>query len=442
MRQRYNLRDWHKPWRNSFFGIILIFVTILMVIILPYLPVFSQSPHAATQSSVTLSFMMVAAEADKIQNLVQQFEAENPDIHLNVVLGPRTTNDVEDLYTASFLLGTSPYDLVFADVVWAPKFAAAGWLMDLSDRLPDTALTKLMPAEQTAGKVDGKLYWVPFRSDIGMLYYRTDLLAAAGLQPPETTEDLFRVSHTLQEQGLVDWGYVWQGFQYEGLVTVFVEMLQGYGGFWIDQANQTVGLDQPQSIAAAQFLRDTIEQGISPPGVTNYVEYDTLRLFRSGKVAFLRNWPFVWAEVNNPDSPINGQVAIKPMVHAPGQSSGACHGGWGFGIASTTQHPEEAWKVIEFFTREDIQKQFVIEHGYVPTRRSVFTSPELLQKYPHYQQLYQVANQPVSRPPIRQYAQVADVLQRYVSLVITGQLSAESAMQKAAQETRLLLNWT
>lgn len=429
-------RSIRQTWRRT----ILISGLSLTLLVSVIVVLFCSTPSLA-QSPVSISFMMIAAEASRIQSLVQEFEANNPDIDLNVVLGPRTTNDVEDLYTASFLLGSSPFDLVFADVVWAPKFAAAGWLLDMSDRLSSAEQAEFMSADISAGRVEGGLYWIPFNSNVGMLYYRTDLLEAAGLQPPETVEDLFTVSQALQQQGLVDWGYVWQGFQYEGLVTVFVEMLRGFGGFWVDDATQTIGLDQPESIATAQFLRDTIERGISPPGVSNYIESDSLRLFSSGKVAFLRNWPFVWTEVNRPESAIRGKVGLKAMVHLPGQPSGACHGGWGFGISATTKHPEEAWRVIQFFTREATQQKFVLEQGYVPTRRSVYTNAEVLQKYPHYQQLLAVAHQAVLRPPTRQYAQLSDILQRYLSLVITGQLPAAEAMQKAAQETRQVLNW-
>lgn len=395
----------------------------------------------AFSQPVTITFLVIAAEADRLQILIDDFEAQHPDIHLNVVPGPRTTNDVEDLYTTSFLLGKAPYDLIYADIIWASKFAAAGWLQDLSPRISDQELAAFMPTDVAGGKVENGFYWMPFRSDVGMLYYRTDLLEAAGLQPPETFAELVSASQILQQKGLVDWGYLWQGAQYEGLATVFVEVVKGFGGFWIDLAAQQVGLDQPAAIAATQYLRDLIEQGISPPGVTNYVEYDTLRLFRSGKAAFLRNWPFVWTEVNRSDSPVRGKVALKSMIHAPDQEGGSCQGGWGFGMATMTQHPEAAWQVIKFFTSEASQRKFVLDQGYVPTRRSLFTDAQILQQYPHYNQLLAVADRAVLRPPIRQYAQVSDVLQRYLSAAITGRLSAEQAMQRAAQETRQILKW-
>lgn len=391
---------------------------------------------AVSQQPITIRFLVRAVEADQLQLLIDDFEAQNPDIRLDVVRGPNAADSVEDLYTASFLLGDSPYDLVYSDIVWIPKFAAAGWLMDLSDRVSEDERDQFLDADVEAGQVEGGFYRMPFRSDVGMLYYRTDLLNEAGLAPPDTFDELIQASRTLQDQGLVEWGYVWQGLQYEGLSAGFTEILAGHGGFWIDPETLEVGLDQPEAIAAVEFLKTVITSDISPPGVTNYLEEDTLRVFRNGNAAFLRNWPYVWPEVNKESSQIRGDVALKPMVHAPGEASAACQGGWGFGIAKETDHPDEAWRVVDFFTSEESQRKFVLEYGYVPSRRSLFTDPQILGKYDHYDELLEVAETAVLRPPIGQYAQASDILQRYLSSAISGQLTAEQAMQRAAGETR------
>ncbi len=392
-----------------------------------------------SQQPVTISFLVRAVEGDQLKSLIDEFEAENPDIRIDAVRGPNAADSVEDLYTASFLLGDSPYDLVYADIVWIPKFAAAGWLTDLSDRVSEEERADFLNADVKAGEIQGGFYRMPFRSDVGMLYYRTDLLEEAGLEPPETFEDLIQSSKTLQEQGIVDWGYVWQGLQYEGLAAGFTEVLAGHGGFWIDPETREVGLGEPEAIEAVEFLISTIQEDISPPGVTNYLEEDTLRVFRNGNAAFLRNWPYVWPEVNKDASRIQGDVALKPMVHAPEESSAACQGGWGFGVSNQTAHPDEAWRVVEFFTSKESQRKFVLDYGYVPSRRSLFTDPEVLAKYDHYDELLEVAETAVLRPPIGQYAQASDILQRYLSAAISGQMSAEEAMTQAAGETQRIL---
>ncbi len=392
------------------------------------------------QQPVTLNLLMTAPDAQPWQQgLVKDFEAENPGIRINIIEGPNATNLLEDLYTSAFILGQSPYDLINMDVIWTPKFAAAGWLLDLSDRITPEELAAFSQKDVEGGRYEGRLYRIPMRSDVGMLYYREDLLREAGLNPPETFQDLMRISQTLKQAGKANWGYVWQGRQYEGLVAMFLEVLEGFGGYWVNPNTLEVGLDRPETLQAIEFLRNTVDEGISPPGVTTYQEEETRRFFQSGQAVFLRSWPYVWPLANQPGSPINGKIAIQPMVHAPGQSSAACLGGWGLGIAKSSPHPEEAWKAIQYFTGREAQRRFILTAGFVPSRRELFTDPEIVAKYPHYPQLLEVVDQAVLRPPIAQYAQTSDILQRYLSAALTGRMSPESAMQSAANETRRLL---
>jgi len=393
---------------------------------------------AFTQQPVTLKVLVQALESTQWQPIINSFHQTHPKIRLEVVKAPNNSNLVEDLYTSAYLLGDSPYDLVYMDVVWVQKFAAAGWLEDLTKKVDPQKLTDYIQGDVQGGKYQNKLYRMPFRTDVGMLYYRTDLLEKAGLKPPKTFQDLLTTSQTLQDQNLAQWGYVWQGKQYEGLAAMFTEILQGYGGFWVNPETQAIGLDAPESIEAVKFLRQTIKQGISPPGVTTYAEEETRRLFESGNTVFLRNWPYVYALASN--SPIAGKYGIQPMVHLPGKQSGACLGGWGFGISKSSKHQRQAWQVIQYFNQPDIQRQYFLETGYVPSRKSLFTDDTLVAKYNYLPALLQGAENAVLRPPIPQYAQVSDILQRYLSAALTGSKTPEAAMKAAAGETRTLLN--
>ena len=394
---------------------------------------------ALTQQPVTVTILLNAIEVSQWAPLVKEFEAKNPDIRLEIVEGPNATDLVENLYTSAFLLGDSPYDLVYMDIVWTPKFAAAGWLMDLSNRISSEQLADFLAEDVNGGRYQGGLYRIPVRSDVGMLYYRKDLLEQGGYQPPETFTQLMQISQDLQKQGKAKWGYLWEGRQYEGAAATFVEALQGYGGFWINPNTGNVGLDQPAGVQAVEFLRDTIQQGVSPAGVITYGEEEVRRLFQVGEAVFMRSWPYAWPLGNSADSPTRGKFAIKPMVHDLGKNSGACQGGWGLGIAKTTKHPEAAWRAIAFFSSEAVQRQLVLATGYVPSRRSLFNDPQIVAKYSHYPAMLEVVEKSVLRPPIPQYAQASDILQRYLSAALTGKLSPERAMKAAADETRRLL---
>jgi multiple sugar transport system substrate-binding protein len=411
-----------------------IFVAVLLgIILLSILPATPQQP-------VVLNLLITAPDAEPWKKgILKDFEAKNPGIRINLVEGPNATNLLEDLYTSAFILGDSPYDLINMDVIWTPKFAAAGWLLDLSDRITKEELAAFSPKDIEGGRVEGKLYRIPMRSDVGVLYYREDLLKQAGFQPPETFSDLLKISQTLQKQGKVRWGYVWQGRQYEGLAAMFVEVLEGFEGFWVNPKTLEVGLDKPETLQAIAFLKETIEKGISPSGVTTYIEEDTRRFFQSGEAAFLRSWPYVWPLANAENSPIKGKIAIKSMVGLTPTRGGACLGGWGLGIAKSSKHPEEAWKAIQYLTSEQAQRQFILNAGFVPSRRSLFTDPQIVAKYPHYPELLEIEDRAVLRPPIPQYDQASDILQRYLSAALTNRMTPKSAMEAATNETRQLL---
>ena len=392
------------------------------------------------QQPVRLSMMLQGQEIPNWELIVNDFEAANPDIKVDLIEGPNATNLREDLYTTSFLLGDSPYDLIYMDIVWAPKFAAAGWLLDMTDRITETELEDFMQGDVDGGRYEGGLYRMPFRSDGGMLYYRQDLLDAAGFDPPETTADLIKISQALQSQKKAKWGYLWQGKQYEGAAAMFVEMLEGFGGYWVNPETKEVGLDSDAAIAALQFLQTTVADKISPPGTTASDEEVARNLFQTGDAVFMRNWPYAWKLGNTePSSKIQGKFGIKPMVHGAGFQSGACQGGWGLGIAKTTRHPDAAWRAVEYFSSTEAQRKFILASGFVPSRKALFTDPALVAEYAYLPDLQKVIDSSVLRPPIAQYAQASDILQRYLSAALTGSQTPAEAMQAAAQETRQLL---
>ncbi|MEG4087811.1 ABC transporter substrate-binding protein [Microcoleus sp. Pol12B4] len=394
---------------------------------------------ALTQQPVVLTMLMQGQDIVNWKPFVKEFEQKNPDIRINLIEGPFDTNLIENLYTSAFLLGESPYDIINMDIVWVPKFAAAGWVSDLTDRIPPEQLSKFIQGNVEGGRYRGKLYRIPHASDAGMLYYRKDILEQAKIPAPKTFEEMVKISQNLQKQGKATWGYLWQGKQYEGVSAMFVEVLSGFGGFWANPQTFEVGLDKPEAIKAVEFLKNTIASGISPPGVTTYGEEETRLLFQNGKALFLRNWPYVWKLANAEGSNVRGKIAIEPMLSSIGQTGGSCLGGWGWGIAKTSKHPEQAWKAIQYLTSEETQRKFILETGLIPSYKSLFTNKEIVAKYPHYPQLLKVVERPALRPPLAQYAQASDILQRYLSSAFTGRMSAEQAMKAAASETRNLL---
>ncbi|MEO1184813.1 MAG: extracellular solute-binding protein, partial [Cyanobacteria bacterium J06636_27] len=124
-----------KILQNLNFKVLAIFIIVLFGMI-----TFSSHP-AQTQEPVTLNLLMTAPDAEPWkQGIIKDFEAKNPGIRINIIEGPNATNLLEDLYTSAFILGDSPYDLINMDVIWTPKFAAANWLLDLTDKITEEEL--------------------------------------------------------------------------------------------------------------------------------------------------------------------------------------------------------------------------------------------------------------------------------------------------------------
>jgi multiple sugar transport system substrate-binding protein len=394
---------------------------------------------ALAQQPVVITLMAQGQVLANWKPFFEEFQSKNPDIRLQLIEGPFDTNLQENLLTSAFLLGESPYDILNLDIVWVPKFAAAGWLRPLDDLVSPQQLAEMIENNVEGGRYKGKLYRIPTNSDAGVLYYRTDLLEQAGAKPPETFQQMVTLAQQLQSQQNATWGYLWQGKQYEGVSAMFVEVLEGFGGFWVNPDTLEVGLDQPQAIQAVEFLRNTINKGLSPRGVTTFGEEETRFMFDNGQAVFLRNWPYVWKLANQEDSKVKGKIGIKPMLQGANQRGGSCLGGWGFGISATTNHPKEAWRVIQYLSSKETMRQFVLDTGQISSYKSLFTEPEIVAKYPHFPQLLKAVQQSVLRPPVAQYAQASDILQRYLSAAFTGGMAPKEAMQSAARETRGLL---
>lgn len=389
--------------------------------------------QATTIESV--SFLMAAPFADATQDLVKQFNQEHRGvINLKVIRGPLETEAMSDLAISSLLLGKAPFDVLLMDVTWLPKYAAAGWMVPLEDYFNDNDINELATGAREGNSYNDHLYRWPLTADMGLLYYRTDLMD----QPPETPEDLILMSQSLQKHQKVDWGYVWQGRQYEGLSCVYLEMIDGFGGDWLQTSTNQIGLNSTPGVEAAAWLQDLIDQGVSPEAVTNYAESEALQSFKVGDSAFMRNWPYAWAELQKSDSAVKGNVGITTMVAEPGHST-ATLGSWGLAVLQGSSHVEASIEAIRFLTSESAQKELFLKYGYTPTQQRVFDDPQLLQESPILAEFGKALKVAKPRPQTPLYAQISDVLQRQLSSILTREQTPQLGMDIADINTKQIL---
>ena len=396
-------------------------------------------PPGGREAGPRITIMVPASERPFWIPLAESFESRNPGLRVVLREGPNSTDLRENLHTAALLAGDDSLDLVYMDVTWTAKLAAAGWLLPLERWLPEGAAQAFLPAALEAGRVGGRLYRIPLRSDLGLLYYRRDLLEQAGRPPPRSFAELLALSRSLQSPPAL-WGFVWPGSQYEGLVCFFLEVLHGHGGFWIEPRTLEVGLDRPEAAAALEFLRRCRrEEGITPPGVTTYKEEESRRLFQDGRAVFLRNWAYAWRLSQREDSAVRGKVGVVLMPHAPGGASGAVLGGWGLGVSRFSRHPDQAAAFLLHASSLESQRVLCAPTGYAPARLDAYRDPELLAANPFLAELEGLVRSTIARPAIPRYALASDILQRRLSGALAGLLEPEDALRSAARETRALL---
>ena len=383
-----------------------------------------------------VSILMPSSFTDASAELVKTFNREHRGrIHLNLIRGPLNTESISDLAISSLLLGDAPFDALLMDVTWLPKYAAAGWLEPLDPWFDQADQEQLVEGARLGNDYDGHLYRWPLVADVGLLYWRTDLMK----EPPKTPDELVSVAGQLVQTNAVANGFVWQGRQYEGLSCDFLEVLQGFGGEWMDTTTNTMQLDTPEATGAAAWLNDLINEGISPYAVTNYAESESLQAFKSGDAALMRNWPYAWAELQKDDSNVKGNVGISLMVAQPGERPGATLGSWGLSLMRQSPHQEAAVEAIRYLTNEASQRTRFLNNGYSPTQANLFSDPEMLKSSPVLPELEVALNHAVVRPPTPLYAQLSDVVQRELNGLFTETGSADEAMATSQQRSQTLL---
>lgn len=396
------------------------------------LPVAACGPagEAPSDGPVTLRLLEGIDPGGGWQELARRFSAEHPGVRVEVVAGPPSSDTRQDMYATAFLAGDATWDLVSMDVVWVAKFAAAGWLLPLENRLAPAEREAFLGPVMEASWWRGRLWRVPLTSDAGMLYYRSDLVA----EPPATAAELVRLARDLQTPPEL-WGFVYQGREYEGLVCDFLELVWGFGGRLLDDDGR-VAIDGPRAVQALEWWVATVRgpEPVAPGGVTTYQEEESRHLFQEGRALFMRNWPYAYSLLHGEGSAVAGKVGIAPMVHGPGGESAATLGGFGLGISAFTPHPEEAWAFIRFATGESGQKLLHLRNGFVPSRRALFADPEIVAASPHYPRLVGILERARPRPVHPSYAEISDAVQRHVSAALVGGEEPAAALAAAARE--------
>jgi len=333
----------------------------------------------------------------------------------------------------------SKADIYQIDVCWPGM--AAPHAVDLKKYFTEQDMAQFFPRIVENNTVNGRLIGIPFFTDAGLLYYRTDLLEKYGYkEPPQTWEELTTEAARIQagerSSGDADfWGFVWQGNSYEGLTCDGLEWIYSYGGGTIIERDGTVSIDNSAALKALQMAKSWIGT-ISPRGVTNYKEEESRNVWQAGHAAFMRNWPYAYALGNNQQSPITGKFAVT--VLPKGGSDGkhaATLGGWQLMVSKYSKNPDAAADLVRYLTSAEIQKRDAIELTRLPTRPALYQDKDVLANVPWFGSLLPVFKNAVARPSTilkGDYNQFATIFFNNLNEVLNGQKSEEDALRSIA----------
>jgi multiple sugar transport system substrate-binding protein len=379
---------------------------------------------------------------ESMRRLVDRFQRENPGLSVVDEYLPASSDQQHQFYATHLGAGSSDFDVFALDVIWTPEFARAGWLLPLDGLFDAETLADFLAGPLAANTVEGTLYAAPWYVDGGVLFYRKDLLAKHGLDPPQTLEQLVSSTRAVlaAESDPALHGFLWQGRQYEGLVCTALEFIHGNGGRVL--ADGRAALNEPAAVAAMAAMRELIESGVTPGLVTTADEEVTRNIFGSGRALYMRNWPYAWTLFQRDGSPVKDRVGVAPMPRLGGERAASTLGGWQLGVNRNSRHPEEAKRFIEFLMRPEIQEELAIAGGFKPSRRSVYERPRLVEAQPFIAELRRILERTVPRPVTPYYARITQVLQTEFSAVVSGIRPAEDAMARADGEVQRILEAT
>ena len=373
--------------------------------------------------------------------IINKFNEQTGD-NLQLVRQPTYTDQRRQALVISLEAEQPDPDLFLMDVVWLDQFAKSNWLEPLDSYVKaskfstDVFFPKIL---NSVDRYDGVLYALPVFMDVGLLYYRTDLLKESGFEsPPETWKELVNEAEVIQREQQIKnksfSGFVWQGAQYEGLVCDFLEFIASNGGGIMH--NGKIDLDTEPNVQALQFMHDLIyKYKISPSNTyTEIREEEARRAFQRGDALFERNWTYAWKLHQSNGSAVKGKVGVTLLPHFDHHESVSALGGWHIGISRFSDEKEKAWKFIRFVTSYNIQKDLVLNVGWNPGRRDVYKDSTVLRQIPQLKIFLQAFDRAVARPELPYYSQVSDIIQRYVNDCLANKIKPADALSKIQKE--------
>jgi multiple sugar transport system substrate-binding protein len=369
---------------------------------------------------------------DELDQMIAAFEAENPDIEVEVETAP--FDDYFTLLQTQIAGGDAPdaFELNFENFV---SFASKGVLADLG---PLTAADADFDPEAyyqrayDAFAVDGTQYGLPESYSTVLLFYNKARFDEAGLDYPTddwTWAEERAAAETLAALGDDVWGH-FAGVHYWEF---YKAAAQNGCSFFAEDGSVTV--NEPGCVEALQFMIDYVNDGVQPSAAEMGGVSDG-EMFANGELGMITTgiWMFPTFE---------GAEFDWDVVVEPGNVEGGSHFfANGVAVSSDSDKQDAAYKWLRFFTSSDEAAKIRVDAAWeLPT----VTDPALYESYlsvepPANREAVLASLENVVVPPvIERQAEMQDALNAQIELALAGEISAQEALDAAKAEIEGLL---
>ncbi len=383
----------------------------------------TQQAVSEGSASGTLTMWAMGTEGEKLPDLVKKFEADNPDVTVEVTAIP--WDSAHDKFTAAIAAGTTP-DLAMVGTTWMGEFIGLGAL-DPTPEMIDPS--KFFEGAQATTVVDDASYGVPWYVETRLVFYRTDLAEQAGItEAPTTWEGLKDMAKAMQEKGGSKWGISLQPGATGSWQSV-VPFMWSNGGELMNKDMTEFTFDEEANVEALAYYQSFFTDGIANKApAQGTTEAD----FASGDAPMFISGPWMMGAV---EAAGGEGFADKydVMVMPEKKTSASFVGGSNLGVFKDTKNRDAAWKLVDFLTTDTTQVEWFGMSTDLPSVKSAWDDEALKgnEKLAKFGTQLETAFAP---PPVETWEQVAASLDAQVEKVTKTGTDPAEALKTVQQE--------
>lgn len=360
------------------------------------------------------------------QQVIEMWNEADNDFTVRIETLPEAADEQRVQQTLVLDAGGADFDILAVDVMWTGEYAENDWVLSFEDRRGELE-DALLAGPLESAQFQGELWAVPYNSNAGFLYYRTDLVD----EPPTTWDELKEVGMAAAEEAGIA-PFVAQGARYEGFVVNFLEYYWSAGGELFNE--DTTAVEWPSgdaAMTALEFMRDSFEDGFFAPGFNTAMEEEARTEFQGGNAVFMRQWPYAVSLINDdPESPANDNYDIAPLPTFTGEGTISALGGFNNAVSAFSNHPEEAMEFVMWLSTDPEVQAFLGERALPPVAEQAY---EDLSDDPVMALLADVLPEARARPPIPQWPEISDVMQRELFPAYNGDADLQAAIDAVGE---------